>query len=300
MACPYEAGWPAAGATMRTEKEIFDLVLRVARADDRVRAVTLNGSRANPAARPDDLRDYDIVYLVTEMDSFLSDPTWVDVFGDRIMMQTPEAMAMFPPTLGGRFTYLMLFEDGTRIDLMLILLQDKDDYIVEDTQTVVLLDKDGCLPELPAPDDTSHHVRRPSEEFFADCTNEFWWCTTSVAKGLARNEIAYAMHVLHVVVRPMLMQMLSWEAGVRHNFNVNTGKFGRYLDRYVPEDRWQRLLVTHCRADVEEAWAALELACELFGDSARVVASRLGYTYPESEADKVQSYLERVRVRVDV
>lgn len=33
---------------MRNEKEMFDLILGVATGDERVRAVVLNGSRANP------------------------------------------------------------------------------------------------------------------------------------------------------------------------------------------------------------------------------------------------------------
>jgi hypothetical protein len=35
-------------------------------------------------------------------------------------MQKPEGMAMFPPTLGDWFAYLMTFEDGNRIDLKLV------------------------------------------------------------------------------------------------------------------------------------------------------------------------------------
>lgn len=35
----------------RSDKEMFDLVLDTARDDDRIRAVILNGSRANPDAK---------------------------------------------------------------------------------------------------------------------------------------------------------------------------------------------------------------------------------------------------------
>jgi aminoglycoside 6-adenylyltransferase len=43
---------------MRTETEIFDLILGFARSDGRIRAVVLNGSRANPLAPRDILQDY--------------------------------------------------------------------------------------------------------------------------------------------------------------------------------------------------------------------------------------------------
>ena len=38
---------------MRSEREMYDLILGFARADERVRGVILNGSRANPNAPRD-------------------------------------------------------------------------------------------------------------------------------------------------------------------------------------------------------------------------------------------------------
>lgn len=58
-------------------------------------------------------------------------------------------MELFPNELGDRFTYMMLFTDGNRIDLMLIPMEEKDEYCREDGLTVILLDKDGGLPAIP-------------------------------------------------------------------------------------------------------------------------------------------------------
>jgi len=41
----------------------------------RIRAVIMSGSRANPNARRDLFQDFDIVYLVTDVDSFRDDDT---------------------------------------------------------------------------------------------------------------------------------------------------------------------------------------------------------------------------------
>ena len=51
---------------MRSEQEMLDLILETARNDERIRAVIMNGSRANPNALRDPFQDFDIVYLVTE------------------------------------------------------------------------------------------------------------------------------------------------------------------------------------------------------------------------------------------
>ena len=103
---------------MRNEREMFDLILHVAKGDERVRGAWLNGSRANPNVPKDRWQDYDIVYLVKAMDSFLADHSWIDVFGERLMLQMPETMR--DPLGDGRFTYLILLADGNRIDLTLV------------------------------------------------------------------------------------------------------------------------------------------------------------------------------------
>jgi aminoglycoside 6-adenylyltransferase len=80
----------AADMTTRSEKEMFDLILGVAKADDRIRAVVLNGSRANLSARRDCFQDYDIVFVVKDIRPFTRDHSWIDVFGERMILQMPD------------------------------------------------------------------------------------------------------------------------------------------------------------------------------------------------------------------
>ena len=82
---------------MRTEKQIYDTILNFAKADDRIRVVTLEGSRTNINIIPDDFQDYDITFFVIDMGEFLKSDDWLSVFGNRIMMQKPEDMELFPP-----------------------------------------------------------------------------------------------------------------------------------------------------------------------------------------------------------
>ena len=106
---------------MRSKQEMMELILNVAKEDSRIRAAAMNGSRVNRNVPSDSFQDYDIVYLVSDMGSFINDPNWIDVFGDRIMMQTPENMTMFPPTLGGYYqnnkkppgSYILVRSDQT-------------------------------------------------------------------------------------------------------------------------------------------------------------------------------------------
>ena len=275
---------------MRSESQMLELILSAARADERVRVVGLNGSRANPGARRDRFQDYDVAFLVTEMDSFLSDHGWVDLFGERLMMQMPESMSLFPPSLGGWFTYLMLFADGNRIDLMLIPLTDLEKYLQNDRQTVVLLDKDGRVPALPPPDDSTHHVRKPPAACFADCCNEFWWVSTYVAKGLCRGELLYSAWHMEQCVREMLLLMLSWRAGARHDFGVSVGKCCKSLRPFLSQTEWETLLSTYRLDSEAHCCAALWAAVELFRAASREVAQAIGTGYPDFDS-KVTPYL---------
>lgn len=72
---------------MRTEQEMFDLILHTAREDARIRAVYMNGSRTNKNVPKDIFQDYDIVYVVTETKPFIEDKSWIDRFGERLFMQ---------------------------------------------------------------------------------------------------------------------------------------------------------------------------------------------------------------------
>ena len=74
---------------MRSEKQIYEMILNFAKSDERIRMVTLEGSRTNVNIPADDFQDYDITYFVTDIQSFTADDSWLNVFGERLIMQKP-------------------------------------------------------------------------------------------------------------------------------------------------------------------------------------------------------------------
>ena len=79
-------------AAMRSEEEMMNLILQVAKDDERVRAVYLNGSRTNPNAPKDCFQDYDVVYVVTDTKPYYENHDWINHFGTVLYMQMPEYM----------------------------------------------------------------------------------------------------------------------------------------------------------------------------------------------------------------
>ena len=280
---------------MRTEQEMYDLILKVANEDRRVRAVAINGSRTNENAPKDIFQDYDIVYLVNDMASFLEEPNWVDVFGERVIMQTPDDNSLIQVESIGRYAYLMLFTDGNRIDLTLIPIDKRDAYLQEDKLTKILLDKDGVLPRISSPTDQDYWVEKPTQDQYLDCCNEFWWISTYVAKGLWREEILYALDHLNRHGRPMLLKMFEWQVGTERDFSVSVGKSYKYLEEFLSEEIWKRALVTFPEASYEKTWVALFEMIELFRETATIVGDRLDFDYPTDWDQRVTSYLKQVK-----
>ena len=265
---------------IRTEKEMFDLILGFARKDDRVRIVAMNGSRANPNVQPDKYQDFDIVYLVTEMGSFLSDDAWLDTFGDRIIMQKPDTMQSDPPISLSSFAYLMLFEDGNRIDLTLISLEKLETYFESDRMCVLLLDKDGLVRNLPPSTDQDYWLKPPSCKTFDDCCNEFWWLSTYVAKALARKQLPYANAHLNLM-RDELMRMLSWKLGFEKGFNFSIGKDYKYLQKHILESDWAQLLRTWRMDGPDQTRDSLITCLNLFHRITAEMAPKFSFLVPD-------------------
>lgn len=277
---------------MRAENEMFDLILGVAKRDERIRAVVLNGSRADSHAPRDPYRDYDIVYVVKNFETFTANHRWIDVFGDRLILQMPEAMRRSSGK--GHFNWMMLLADGNRIDLTLIPVQ-RLELIGSDSLSVALLDKDGILPRFPPASDKDYVVKPPSELFFLSCCNNFWWCMQNVAKGLARDELPYAMSMYHTVVREELHDMIAWYIGIETDFAVSVGKMGKYFRRYLPDHLYRQYCETYSGCAPDELWRSVFIMCDLFHSVTLPVADRFQFSYSQDDENGIRVYLNKVK-----
>lgn len=280
---------------MRNEEIMYGLLMDIAKADDRILAVYMNGSRTNPNVPKDIFQDYDIVYVVRETKSFIGDKDWIHKFGKILYMQYPDESPDYPSDKENHYGWLMQFEDGVRIDLTVQTIQFAREHIHDDRLCRILLDKENILPEVPESTDADYHVKKPSEAQFQACANEFWWCSNNIAKGLWRGEMPYVQDMTNFIVRKQLEKMLAWKTGIRTDFQVSVGKSAKYLYRWLDAGEYQEYLDTYFGGDIEGAWAAVLRMCSLFERTSEYVARELGYTYNDAEARAARSYLEHVR-----
>jgi len=283
---------------MRTEKEMFEMILNTARKYDYIRAVFMNGSRANPMISKDKYQDFDIYYVVDDSAPLFNDRQWTSLFGEVAVLQEPDLNDCAWGTIHDftrSYGWHLLFYDGNRIDLTICTKQVMLDEYKTDTLTVPLLDKDGCLPEIPESNDSGYYIKKPSQAQYIDVTNNFWWCLQNVAKGIVRDELTYAMNMYIQVVHEKFETMVSWYIGVHNNFSVNVGAWGKYYKKYLSENLYEMYVRTYSDANYENLWNAIFTACEMFRIIAPVVGNQFGYIYNKQEDNNMMAYLTKMK-----
>ena len=211
---------------MRTESEMLNLILQIAK-NLQVEAVAMSGSRTNPKAPKDEFQDYDVVYVVDDLDNLTSDLAWLDPFGKRIIEQYN--------VLDHRHLYLMLFEDGNRIDLTLCPKSHIQEWVDSEADYTVLKDEKGLfVPYFPSPQ--RYWTSSASAIEFDKACNEFWWVSAYVVKGICRKQVIYATDHLYGICQQELLKILAWQIA-SDNGTVDVGKNYKYLFNYLTAEK---------------------------------------------------------------
>lgn len=278
---------------MRTSEEMLKLILNVAEQDERIRAVTMEGSRVSKNATHDEYCDFDICYVVNDIHEFTKDKSWIEIFGEILIVQCPMDWYNHPYDFEGHdnFAYLIQFKDGNRIDLTLIDVRNIEQQKSYDEPRVVLLNKDN-FKELKRIDDESvFYIQKPSGmEYFNTC-NEFRWLSIYISKGLCREELYYAKYAYDVLVMEMFMKMLNWKIGVDNDFNVTIGNHSKYLKRFLLPEEMVRFQSIFPDGTYEDIWNKLFIMYDYFAELAKYVGEKLGYSFDAKETEEVRMFL---------
>lgn len=281
------------GALMRTEQEMMKLIMNKAIEDERIRAVTLNGSRANPNATHDIYSDFDIVYFVRDVGDFTKDKSWINYFGDVLIVQYPEDWYNHPYDYSSRntFVYLIQFTDGNRIDLTIVDINNIEKESINYEPRIVLLNKDNFKELTPIDSERAFYIQKPSELEFHNTSNEFRWLCIYISKGLCREELYYAKYAYDVLVMPMFIKMLNWKIAIDNNFKVTTGDHSKYLKRFLSDDEMKRFHNIFPNGEYDDIWNKLILMYDYFAELEFFVAGSMGYTLATQESKGVKEFI---------
>lgn len=266
---------------MRTEPEMLDLILQTAKVLQ-VDAVAMSGSRTNPKAPKDEFQDYDVVYVVDDLDNLTSDLSWLDQFGKRIIEQEVG--------LGQRRLYLMLFEDGNRIDLTLCPKEHIKEWVDSEAEFIVLEDKKGLF-ESYSPSPQRFWMSPASETDFKNSCNEFWWVSAYVVKGICRNQLIYATDHLYGICQQELLKVMAWQVASNKG-TVDVGKNYKYLFNYLPAEKEKEFSNLLDFSSLDKITQSLFATMELFHEEAQSLAQKMGFDYDKEVAEKMMRYAE--------
>jgi len=269
------------GINMRTEAEMLDVILKTAKTLQ-VKAVAMSGSRTDTKAPKDEFQDYDVVYVVENLDELITDLSWLDRFGKRIIEQEV--------TLGQRRLYLMLFEDGNRIDLTLCPKEHMKEWVDSESKFIVLEDEKGLFaPYSPTPQ--RYWTSPASETDFEKSCNEFWWVSAYVVKGICRKQVIYATNHLYGICQQELLKVLSWQVASDRG-KIDIGKNYKYLFNYLPAEKEKQFSNLLDFSSLDEIPQSLFATMELFHREAQRLAQKLGFDYDKEVAEKMIQYAE--------
>ena len=267
------------GASMRTDTEMMNLILQIADTLE-VEAIALSGSRTNPQAPKDEFQDYDVVYIVENLNDLLSDLSWLDQFGMRLIEQHN--------VLGHRRLYLMLFEDGNRIDLTLCPKESIQEWVDSEAGFKVLKDDKGLFDSyIPSP--KRYWTAPPTEEEFAASCNEFWWVSAYVVKAIRRNQLIYATDHLYGICQQELLKVLAWQIASDRG-TVDIGKNYKYLFKYLSDEQEKEFSALLDLSSLEKNSQSLFATMNFFHREASVLAQKMGFAYDKEVAEKLIAY----------
>ena len=268
-----------AGIPMRTEPQMLDLIFQTAKVLQ-VNAVAMSGSRTNPNAPKDEFQDYDVVYIVEDLDALAADLSWLEQFGNRLIEQYN--------VLGNRRLYLMLFEDGNRIDLTLCPKDHIQEWVDSEADYTVLKDEKGLF-ESYTTSPQRYWTSPASQTNFEKACNEFWWVSAYVVKGICRNQLIYATDHLYGICQQELLKVLAWQV-VSDKGTVDVGKNYKYLFNYLPIEKEKEFSNLFDFSSVEKLTQSLFATMQLFNREAQILAQKMGFAYDKEVAEKMIEY----------
>ena len=269
------------GINMRTETEMLDVILQTAKTLQ-VKAVAMSGSRTCPNVPKDEFQDYDVVYIVDDLDNLTSDLSWLAYFGKRIIEQEV--------SLGNRRLYLMLFEDGNRIDLTLCPKEYIQEWVDSESGFAVLEDPENLF-EAYFPNLERYWITSATETDFEKACNEFWWVSAYVVKGICRKQVIYATDHLYGICQQELLKVLAWQVA-RDKGTVDVGKNYKYLFNYLPTEKEKEFSNLLDFSSIEKLTQSLFATMKFFHQEAQYLVQKMGFDYDKEVAEKMIQYAE--------
>lgn len=268
----------------------YSYILKIAKNDDNIRGVVLYGSRANTNVEPDEYQDYDIYFIVTNINNFD-----ISAFENIKLKFVPSDN--YPELFLKECVYLMLFDDDSRIDLTVCTRDNFFTNHVNGQCMKTLLDKDNNLNNLYSNDNSTLWVKPLDEKAFLGTCSEFYWELQNMAKGIKRDELSYAMFIRDISLRDMLNRIIDTYIGMKNNYKVSVGTLGKYRKNYLTKSEYELYKNTYISNTTEDMWKSALYMIDLFGFLGRKIANKYDYKFPNDDEQYMRNYMLKIMTK---
>lgn len=275
---------------MRTEQQMFELIFEIAKQDERIEAVLLNGSRANPNSIKDQFQDYDIIFATRHINDFVKDKEWHKQFGEILIMQEPD----FEETKKKYkvYGYLMQFRDMTRIDLRL-MNPDSILEFIDDAYSKVLLDKKGNYQSFNFNKEEKYVTKVATQYEFEKIVNEIYWVSTYVIKGIARKDFMYAEYMVSNPVKTAYIKLI--KQYILSEMNLEQYNFGKVNQNIIEKEEIKEIIIKiNCNNSLEAIEENIKYIIEHTNELATKISMKRDFEYNKEEHEAVKFYMSNI------
>lgn len=259
-----------------------------AQAQVEMRAAILIGSRARSDPPPDDWSDLDLIVFTTAMEKYAANRHWLDRFG-------AVTMAVLERSRRGDAEWLIVYEDGTKLDVLLapvgasgpIETAPYDRVLIYGAR--VLFDKSAPNERLDL--DVRVEATLPSAAEFAGALNHAWLTALRAAKFIARGDLWRAKHACDSELKAQLLTMLEWHT-LAHDPTRRVWHDGRQVAQWADRRAVMALPGLFAAYGQSDLRRALFATLDLYHRLASETAQRLGFDFPAAAQQHVMRWVK--------
>ena len=258
-----------------------------------IRGAIIVGSRARTETPADKWSDLDLVIAADNPQKYLCTTEWLKNIGEYWITFIEDT------AVGEGKERRVLFDNGLDVDFSIFSVEGfKQISAAPEVQEVlsrgmkIILDKDNLFKDLETIPKIASKYKFPSEEYFLNFVNDFWYHTVWTAKKLLRGEIWMAKACMDGYMRSRLEGLIECHAKACNGVDYDTWHSGRFLDKWADARIAEELEGVFAHYDKEDMKRALPAMMNLFSWLAKETAEKLNYSYTKNEEEKAMGYVK--------
>lgn len=282
---------------MNSYDSIMEKMLSYAKESEMVQAMILFGSRARAVNAADQYSDYDIIFLVKDVDYFLNTDQWLNQI-DKYYISFQE------PTAAGGQERRVFFKDSMDMDFLFYDVQVSERLAADPTiQSFfsrgyrVLVDKidfKGAI-ERNKPSESPEETRAIfTEKEFINLANTFWFHSIWSVKKVLRGELWSAKCCIDGYMKDLLRQLLEGYSKAVNTKDFEVWHDGRFFDSWVDDQVKEQLKTAYGTYDTEGILEALKNTMLIFSEVSGRTAALLNYNNPITAETYAVEQLEKL------